>query len=260
MDGPGEDGKGASPDALSLASSLSTSFSQPQAAKRSFPNAPAANTHTSVTPRFWELSERPQRTSAPRRFPMSTHQPPDTILGIEPAAASSLPTIRHDSPLTRTDPEQQRAESETMTPWQPHTGTRRGADDGLAAIMASAALAAGPRQGAFVASPADALLLNAMDHQRGSAERWMDMLQRPPGGRNRGEPHAVDDKEEEEAEWVLARVHVGGHDACVHVPVGGTCSVCGRTLPVEEYGGELGVMDEAGIEALWKYLYGDGTG
>ncbi|KAK4120528.1 hypothetical protein N657DRAFT_156670 [Parathielavia appendiculata] len=272
MCSPQEDGKGQFPNAFSLGPDpyRSGSFVQNQVANLLQPRFPdtvdggvalhidkrflTAYTPPSPRPRFWQLPGRPQRSSAPRRFPPSTHQPPDTppswpepepaLYTAASSPAFSLPVICHDPPFTGMDP---RAESEAMSPWQPQTGTLRGGDDDDLADLAATAAPAGSRQDTFVASQGDAMLLNAMDHQRSSAEQWMEMLQRPAG--DRGEPVAAQEGGED---WVL----VDGRDACLHGPVGGTCPHCGRTLTAEDCD-ELG-MDQAGMDTLWKYVYGDG--
>jgi hypothetical protein len=87
---------------------------------------------------------------------------------------------------------------ETMPQWQPPATTPHTTEDDLAELLGPAAATTPPpgqSQGRFVLSQGDALLLNAMDHHRSSAEQWMEILQRPAGGTAHGD-------DEEEGNWL----------------------------------------------------------
>ena len=76
---------------------------------------------------------------------------------------------------------------ETMTPWRPQDTPQDGSEDD-GSLNASP----DPPPGQFVVSQGDALLLNTMDHQRTSAQEWIDLLQQGAASDGGGSPVDAD--------------------------------------------------------------------
>ena len=111
-----------------------------------------------------------------------------------------------------------------MPQWQPHTHPPRSIEDDLADFLNATPMTAplppgqGQRQGRFVASQGDALLLNAMDQQRSSAERWMEILQRPAGAASfDGDVGEDGDGGGDGDAWLDDGISVGGMTGCYGV-------------------------------------------